>query len=44
MLRHDEALRGRLGAAARRRVETEFDADAVVSRVERLYTELIPRR
>jgi glycogen synthase len=42
-LRQDEALRARLGAAARRRVETEFDADAVVARVERLYMELARR-
>ena len=42
-LRRDDALRARLGAAARRRVETEFDAAAVVARVERLYTELIAR-
>jgi glycogen(starch) synthase len=42
-LRHDDALRARLGAAARRRVETEFDADVVVARIERLYWELIAR-
>ena len=42
-LRRDEALRARLGAAARRRVETGFDADAVVARVERLYMELRKR-
>ena len=42
-LRHDDALRARLGAAARRRVETEFDADAVVARVERLYMQLVTR-
>jgi glycogen synthase len=40
-LRRDEGLRARLGAAARARVETAFDADAVVARVERLYLELV---
>jgi glycogen synthase len=42
-LRRDEALRARLAAAARRRVETEFDADPVVARIERLYMELVVR-
>ncbi len=42
-LRRDEGLRARLGAAARRRVEHEFDADAVVARIERLYMDLIAR-
>jgi glycosyltransferase involved in cell wall biosynthesis len=42
-LRCDRALRARLGAAARRRVEIEFDAEAVVGRVERLYSELLAR-
>jgi glycogen synthase len=42
-LRRDDALRARLGAAAQRRVETEFDADAVVARVERLYKEFVAR-
>jgi glycogen synthase len=42
-LRYDDDLRGRLGAAARRRVEREFDAPVVVRRVERLYEELIRR-
>jgi glycogen(starch) synthase len=40
-LRRDDGLRARLGAAARRRVEHEFDADAVVARVERLYMDLL---
>jgi glycogen synthase len=39
-LRDDPALRQRLGEAARRKIEREFDAPAVVARVERLYTEL----
>jgi glycosyltransferase involved in cell wall biosynthesis len=43
-LRLDEALRRRLGTAARQRVETQFDADAVVARIERCYAELIARR
>ncbi len=42
-LRYDDDLRARLGAAARRRVEREFDAPVVVRRVERLYEELIRR-
>ena len=42
-LRGDEALRQRLGEAARRKVEREFDAAAVVARVERLYEELTRR-
>jgi glycosyltransferase involved in cell wall biosynthesis len=36
-LRADAALRRQLGAAARLKVEREFDADAVVGRVEALY-------
>ncbi len=47
-LRHDPALRARLGEAAQRKVEREFDADAIVARVERLYADLTrtnePRR
>jgi glycosyltransferase involved in cell wall biosynthesis len=39
-LRQDAALRRRLGEAARLKVEREFDAAAVVARVERLYMEL----
>src|SRR5262249_36138902 len=36
----DPDLRARLGAAARRKVDREFDASSVVERVERLYLEL----
>ncbi len=39
-LRRDEALRRSLGDAARRKVEREFDADAVVARIEALYKEV----
>jgi glycosyltransferase involved in cell wall biosynthesis len=39
-LRGDQALRHRLGEAARRKVEREFDAPAVVARIERLYEDL----
>jgi len=39
-LRQDEALRRRLGEAAQRKMEREFDAAAVVARVEQLYAEL----
>ena len=39
-LRGDEPLRARLGAAARRKVETEFDAMAVVRRVAAVYERL----
>ena len=39
-LRHDAALRLRLGEAATRKVEREFDAGAVVARIEALYMEL----
>jgi glycosyltransferase involved in cell wall biosynthesis len=39
----DEALRTRLGAAARAHVEATFDANAVVRRVEQLYGELLRR-
>jgi len=39
-LANDPELRARLGAAARRKIEREFDAAAVVERVERLYREL----
>jgi len=39
-LRHDPALRTRLGKAAQHKVEREFDADAVVARIERLYEDL----
>jgi glycosyltransferase involved in cell wall biosynthesis len=40
-LREDPALRQRLGDAARGKIEREFDADAVVRRVEALYDELL---
>ena len=39
----DPALRASLGEAARRKVEREFDAPAVVERIERLYREFTPR-
>ena len=39
-LRGDEPLRRALGEAAKRKVETEFDAPAVVERIERLYKEV----
>jgi glycogen(starch) synthase len=42
-LRQDDALRARLGVAARRKIESEFEADVVVARVERLYMELVER-
>jgi glycogen synthase len=42
-LRADEALRRRLGAAARSRAESHFDSPAVVARIERLYIELVER-
>ncbi len=41
LLRSDEALRTRLGSAARTLVEARFDAPAVVARVEQLYRELV---
>jgi glycogen synthase len=37
---NDPELRTRLGAAARRKIEREFDAPAVIERIERLYLEL----
>jgi len=40
-LRHDAALRARLGEAAKRKIEDEFDAPSVVARVERLYRDLL---
>jgi len=39
-LRQDEALRARLGAAARAKVERDFDAPAVVARIEQIYMTL----
>jgi glycosyltransferase involved in cell wall biosynthesis len=43
-LRQDAALGRRLGDAARRKMEREFDAAAVVARVEALYRDLVERR
>ena len=43
-LRSDDTLRTRLGAAAREKMEREFDSAAVVSRIERLYTEVMLTR
>jgi glycosyltransferase involved in cell wall biosynthesis len=43
-LRQDAALRQRLGDAARRKMAREFDAAAVVARVEHLYQDLMERR
>jgi glycosyltransferase involved in cell wall biosynthesis len=42
-LRHDPALARRLGDAAKRKVEADFDAAAVVARIERLYEDLARR-
>ena len=42
-LRQDALLRRRLGDAAKRKIETEFDAAAVIARVEQLYLELANR-
>jgi glycosyltransferase involved in cell wall biosynthesis len=42
-LREDEALRIRLGSAARQRAEQVFDAPAVVARIEGLYLDLLRR-
>ena len=39
-LREDPALRQRLGEAAREKIGREFEASAVVARVERLYEDL----
>ncbi len=39
-LRHDPALRERLGRAAAQRIDEEFDANVVISRMERLYRDL----
>ncbi len=43
-LREDPALRARLAAAARERAEREFDAQSVVTRIERLYADLLAKR
>jgi glycosyltransferase involved in cell wall biosynthesis len=40
----DSELAGRLGAAARAHADAQFDATAVVNRVERLYGELVGQR
>ena len=42
-LRHDPALRQRLGEGARRKAERDFDATVVVARIERVYEDLIRR-
>jgi glycogen synthase len=43
-LREDADLRARLGAGARLRAEQEFDAPAVVARIESIYDDLLSRR
>ena len=43
-LREDPALRARLAAAARDRAEREFDAQSVVTRIERLYADLLAKQ
>jgi len=43
LLRQDDGLRRTLGESAKHKVEREFDAAAVVSRVEALYTEVVRR-
>jgi glycogen(starch) synthase len=42
-LRQDESLRARLGEAATRHAGQQFDAPAVVARVEQLYLQLLER-
>lgn len=42
-LRHDEALQRRLADAARRKIEREFDAAAVVERILFLYQDVLSR-
>ena len=42
-LRQDESLRARLGEAAKRHAGQQFDAPAVVARVEQLYLQLLER-
>jgi glycosyltransferase involved in cell wall biosynthesis len=39
-MRHDEPLRRALGDAARRKIERDFDAASVVTRIDALYREL----
>jgi glycogen(starch) synthase len=43
-LREDPALRARLAAAARDRAEREFEAQSVVTRIDRLYAELLAKQ
>lgn len=43
-LRHDPVLRKSLAEAARRKMEREFDADAVVARIEAVYESLVRGR
>ena len=43
-LRADEALRQRLAVGARRHIEQRFNAEAVIQRIESLYSELIGDR
>jgi hypothetical protein len=43
-LRGDDGLRARLVAAARSRIERDFESATVISRVEALYSELMVRR
>ena len=42
-LRQDNALRSRLGEAAKQHAEAQFDSPAVVARVEQLYLQLLGR-
>ena len=42
-LRQDDALRARLGDAAKQHAEARFDSPAVVARVEQLYLQLLGR-
>jgi glycosyltransferase involved in cell wall biosynthesis len=42
-LRDDAALRQRLGEAARKKIEREFESSAVVGRIEGLYQDLARR-
>jgi glycosyltransferase involved in cell wall biosynthesis len=43
-LLQDRALATRLGAAARRRIATEFSVDRMVRATEQLYVELLIRK
>jgi glycosyltransferase involved in cell wall biosynthesis len=40
----DPALAGRLGEAARRRVESQFTLEQMVSRMQELYDQLLARK